>query len=728
MPAATAPVPPPLMQQKIPPVKTPSKSTQILLNKSIDSATAEISHLKTANAVPTPNNPSSATAENKKNKFISPSKDAPQTKKLRVETRFDSNSNNSAPNSPSFSAFAKHVSSTHSSSSPVNQTPFVAPHFPRTIAASRNLQTQFDASRTSNSTDNVKNNAKPPSNNNSNPQNLRMQIYTTPSQTPLNNDKPDTVHSVPSFTETVNTQNPIPKLWEINPSTTSQNFGGTCKPPKHILGKWDGEVATYPDFISSFNEFIHQRADILVPQKIQILEAAIPSEIALKFRLYDKANLGYQHRLQFLDSRYGDPSILRNDLWSQIVHHPPATADIISVRDTLDNLVALVDKYRKYAQSMIDEEQLFYTVIEKFPTDSYTSYLRDPTKNVKPLFDAIRSHISIRQLSNRHGIPTVVNSNPLPPLMQLPTPSFEEDTHSCGYQAYKKSPYRKHGKFSNSFSGEPKKCFTTHKKTVNRDKSQYQSSNKKTSTSFTEGSPGHLSFFGGRQAVESQRYPSKFYELPDHPVYPCIFCTGDHYAHLCTQVSQLAQRKKFLDERSLCHRCFGRHPKDGQCTNRQEKYCRWFNCVEGTHSAAVCPNQQYPISRGHADAWHLRRKELARDVPADIAEQLRQQKLHKKRGISHDSFSDTAVIKNINSNHSSPLQDTVATNKPTGQLAAENIDIEDAKGLRQAILPNTKNVDAAQFSAAQKDALPKMSKHFNFTTLLTNTHLSLIHI
>ena len=120
-PAATAPVPPPLMQQKIPPVKTPSKSTHILLNQSVDSATAEITQIKTVGTVhkilP---HPSSRTPAGSKNKFVSPSKDEPLTKKQRVETRSDSNSNAFAPNSPLFSTFAKHVSSTQSTSSPVN--------------------------------------------------------------------------------------------------------------------------------------------------------------------------------------------------------------------------------------------------------------------------------------------------------------------------------------------------------------------------------------------------------------------------------------------------------------------------------------------------------------------------------------------------------------------------------------------------------------------------------
>ena len=119
-------------------------------------------------------------------------------------------------------------------------------------------------------------------NDNSNSKNLQMQIY-NPLQTPLNNGNPETIQTDSLINETVDPQNPIPKLWKINPSITSQNFGGTCKPPKHILGKWDGEVATYPDYISNFNEFIHKLVDIMVPKRFKFLNPLYSQKLQRNF-------------------------------------------------------------------------------------------------------------------------------------------------------------------------------------------------------------------------------------------------------------------------------------------------------------------------------------------------------------------------------------------------------------------------------------------------------------
>lgn len=52
-PTPTKETPTPLMQVQLPPVKTPSKSTPILLNKSVDSAMAESSRVKTVQIIPT---------------------------------------------------------------------------------------------------------------------------------------------------------------------------------------------------------------------------------------------------------------------------------------------------------------------------------------------------------------------------------------------------------------------------------------------------------------------------------------------------------------------------------------------------------------------------------------------------------------------------------------------------------------------------------------------------
>ena len=93
------------------------------------------------------------------------------------------------------------------------------------------------------------------------------------------------------FRETVH-NSVIPRLWETLPSIET----GALKPPKYHVGRWDGDVTTYPDHINAFDEFVHSRADILIPQKIQILEGSLPKSIAANFTHYDQNSVGYENR------------------------------------------------------------------------------------------------------------------------------------------------------------------------------------------------------------------------------------------------------------------------------------------------------------------------------------------------------------------------------------------------------------------------------------------------
>ena len=178
----------------------------------------------------------------------------------------------------------------------------------------------------------------------------------------------------------------IPRLWETLPSIET----GALKPPKYHVGRWDGDVTTYPDYINAFDEFMHSRADILIPQKIQILEGSLPKSIAANFTHYDQNSVGYENRLQFLHNRYGDVSVLRTALWKQISEHPKARDRIPNIRDTLDLLEAKISKFRKYAQQ-VDEELLFNIVISKFPSIAYQTRIAPPAKRVvETVFQAVR--------------------------------------------------------------------------------------------------------------------------------------------------------------------------------------------------------------------------------------------------------------------------------------------------------------------------------------------------
>lgn len=152
----------------------------------------------------------------------------------------------------------------------------------------------------------------------------------------------------------VNFANPdfraLPKIWEISPGSSSQPVSSALKTPKFFLQRWDGKVTTYPNFINSFNQYVHLRTDFLEPQKIQLLHNVLPRDIVFHFQTFNCDADGYKARLQYLHERFGDTSKLRNQLWLAITAFQHPLPNLKSIRDTADKMQTAIATYRRYAQ------------------------------------------------------------------------------------------------------------------------------------------------------------------------------------------------------------------------------------------------------------------------------------------------------------------------------------------------------------------------------------------
>lgn len=494
-------------------------------------------------------------------------------------------------------------------------------------------------------------------------------------QSPPSNDRDDE-RSEASF-ETGATSI-IPRLWETQPTIES----GALKPPKYHVSKWDGNVTTYPDHISAFKEFVHSRADILIPQKIQILEGSLPKNIASNFTHYDQNTVGYENRLQFLHNRYGDISVLHTALWTQISEQPKARDNIPSIRDTLDLLEAKISKFRKYA-TQVDEELLFNIVISKFPTDSYQTHIAPPARRVvETVFQAVRDYIAIAQLSmSQEAIISTLN----PPAKEKASGDRPRDN---AYGDRRHRPFdRKSGDKGEYKQKQPKGglAYTTKESRYRQNKSRQLNNSPTSSQSVSD-------------PLDPRRFPSSFARQDPEPKRTlCPLCAKKHHAHLCMTYPLLKERQQVRKDKGLCEQCLVAHikPAKGVC-DRGPKACRWWECAQEGHHAAFCPAQTYPITPGKVRAW--------KEALAEVKEKAR-----TLYGDEHESKCNT------NTTHNKPFENVIIN--PTVSV------LQDSKQSRSQspdqILHTTfsDHTLIKDLTTEQRDALPKMSKSLNFALI-----------
>jgi len=476
----------------------------------------------------------------------------------------------------------------------------------------------------------------------------------------------------------------VPKLYEDDSDSGAPTLGGPLKAPKYHLPRWSGEIATYPDFIRSFKDFVHKRKDLIVPQKIQILEEALPKFILKKFAMYDNSEGGYKNRLRYLHVNYGDLPAIRRVLWKQITDQSPATDSVRSVADTLDTLVATVDKYRQYTEP-VNEEQLFTTIIEKFPATAYNSHLRPNQRTVDNLFSAISEYVEIMRLSvNLHASsPTKGSDNRRQNQRRNENKREREKPYSRPVYEKRNDTLQPKGgrvyaaRYRNPSDNNTRSSHRESNRDKSRsDKNQQQQTPKQRRSFAGYYGPGH--------------YPPAFARIPvvPPPEKECTFCPGKHYSHLCTKVPTLEGRKKFIDAARLCRTCMAFHTKKVDHGSREE-FCRWFDCVATTHHTNLCPKQKYPITEEMGHEW---------------TRQLRQIKeaARLERDAEEGKGDSTLTPFSVNTN---PLKNT----SPTQNHVANSSAARENSGGDQILFRNLTEV--------QRRSLPQLSKYLNFSAL-----------
>ncbi|KAK7603518.1 hypothetical protein V9T40_003517 [Parthenolecanium corni] len=409
--------------------------------------------------------------------------------------------------------------------------------------------------------------------------------------TEVNNPAPAPQTSTPHVVVNNPIQNPLqlplpafadhmPRLWQVDPTKV---FVPPCvKAPKHTLDIFRGQLTEYPGWITAFGQYIHCQTNLMIPQKIQMLKNHLAPEIANQLSQFANDADGYEERLQYLHKRFGDVSKLRIELRQQISNFYSPTASANGIRNAVDKLESLINRYRKYAP-VIDEEQMFTTIVTKFPARCYQLTLPSKDRTVNNLFTALREWVDLQDMDFSSNQPPKRNQN-------------NSRNRSNQYNNNNRNPPRE--------TAEPVSVFNTQiskpdgkppSKNKQNNKPKRSNNNSSNYTSSTRLEPNSNNPF-------PDGVPLGFAKMSTTPKAPCVFCQGPHHSFLCTTVNTIPARRSIVDARNICPFCL--QPHRAECKQKQKIVCKWWHCLRrGTHSAAFCETATWPITEAIVREW-----------------------------------------------------------------------------------------------------------------------------
>ncbi|KAK7601967.1 hypothetical protein V9T40_009408 [Parthenolecanium corni] len=372
----------------------------------------------------------------------------------------------------------------------------------------------------------------------------------------------------------------MPRLWQVDP--TKVYVPPCVKAPKHTLDIFKGQLTEYPGWITAFGQYIHCQTNLMIPQKIQMLKNHLSPEIANQLSQFANDADGYEERLQYLHKCFGDVSKLRIELRQQISNFYSPTASANGIRNAVDKLESLINRYRKYAP-VIDEEQMFTTIVNKFPARCYQLTLPSKERTVNNLFTALREWVDLQDMDFSSSQPPKQNQSNS---RNKPNQPFNNNRNPRNPTAEPVSV------FNTQLSKSDGKPPSNNKQNSKPKKSNNNSSNYVPTTRLE----------GNTSNPFPDGVPLGFAKMNTTPKAPCVFCQGPHHSFLCTTVNTIAARQSIVDARRICPFCL--QPHRAECKQKEKIVCKWWHCLRrGTHSAAFCRTATWPITDAIVREW-----------------------------------------------------------------------------------------------------------------------------
>ena len=302
--------------------------------------------------------------------------------------------------------------------------------------------------------------------------------------------------------------------------------------PKFEMPKFDGDPTQWPTFWDHFRSAIHDKTNITDVLKLQYLKGFVTGKAAKSLSGITVTNQNYQEAIKLLQTRYGDPELIKESLWNKLHHMTTAKSQNLS--DTLDDIEEVVRQLNALGENT-EHPFLTQIVMQCIPSGAH-SELEDKKPDESPwkmeaLLQTLRHMVKKRARIEWYENP-----------FRTPSANQRQDrkVHDQGYN----QAIRKPG----------------------------------TSSYWTQGRNPQVSNYGMKTS------PSRPFTKGKQPTGPCAFCQEfGHWNEHCTKYP-LAVRKKRINMLKLCMKCLGTGHSREQC--RTPGSC--IHCGKPDHNRALC--------------------------------------------------------------------------------------------------------------------------------------------
>ena len=162
---------------------------------------------------------------------------------------------------------------------------------------------------------------------------------------PENPESPTTIHSPKIFRLPESMVNSLAPPAAVGPQPIPVPVVQNSQPvvpvldvdlPKFELPKYDGDPAMWSSFWDLYNDSVHKRLNVSNALKFRLLKGALVGKAARSIAALPPTNENYPEAIQTLQSRFGDPEMVKQHLWDKL--HKLSYSKSQNLSETVDTI------------------------------------------------------------------------------------------------------------------------------------------------------------------------------------------------------------------------------------------------------------------------------------------------------------------------------------------------------------------------------------------------------